>query len=152
MDLPREKMARAVNESVNDHPYIADEESWGRSDYWVTPEEFYARGGGDCEDYAIVKYAWLRSLGVPEDSMRLAVVYDVERKSPHTVLVLQDGAKTLILDNQDTEMRVAESVTRYRPIFSINRYAWRLEEKSARRLKEVMPAASGKPLLAKGAV
>lgn len=127
--LPVEEIARRVNAMVNAYDYIDDKTNWGREDYWATPKDFFARGGGDCEDFAIVKYAWLRSLGVPEDRMRLAVVQDVAKNTPHTVLVLDARADALILDNQEGDIKTARYITRYKPIFSINRYAWWLQSR-----------------------
>ncbi len=45
----------AVNEYVNNFRYIEDKDNFGKSDYWATPTEFFARGG-DCEDFAVEKY------------------------------------------------------------------------------------------------
>lgn len=148
--LPPEKMAIAVNKLVNMYPYVDDMTNWGRSDYWVTPAEFYARGGGDCEDFAIVKYGWLHALGVPEENMRLAVVYDVAKETPHTVLVFNTGTASLILDNQEKDVRLADAVTRYQPVFSINRYAWWLQTGKPLEWSQTVVASGGKQNSKKG--
>jgi predicted transglutaminase-like cysteine proteinase len=41
-------------------------------DYWATPQETYARGAGDCEDFAIAKYFALLDAGLPAKQLRLA--------------------------------------------------------------------------------
>ena len=53
---------QAVNRFLNDWRYQADQQNYGRRDYWATPLEFLRRSG-DCEDYAIIKYVSLRQLG-----------------------------------------------------------------------------------------
>ena len=54
--------------------FSEDRDVWGTEDYWATPLETMGRGEGDCEDFAISKYATLRLLGVPSEKMRLTYV------------------------------------------------------------------------------
>ncbi len=121
--LPLKDLADQVNRYVNQTPYILDQDNWGKSDYWATPIEFFTRGG-DCEDYAIAKYAALRMLGVPESRLRLAIVHDNEKNIPHAVLIVYTNTQAYILDNQTENLVNAAYENRYRPIFSINRTAW----------------------------
>ncbi|HOO82242.1 MAG TPA: transglutaminase-like cysteine peptidase [Alphaproteobacteria bacterium] len=116
-------MADRVNDLVNEKRYIVDSKNWGQSDYWATPVEFLQRGG-DCEDFAIMKYVALRSLGVPEDRMRIAIVQDTQKNIPHAVLVVYTEQGAYLLDNQNKHLISAERGSRYRPIYSINRQAW----------------------------
>jgi len=125
------EMARGVNDLVNQNRYILDKKNWGKSDYWATPVEFLERGG-DCEDFAIAKYAALRSLGVPESRMRVAIVQDTQKNIPHAVLVVYANDGAYILDNQIKTLISGEHRGRYEPIFSINREAWWLHKKSTR--------------------
>ncbi len=122
--LPLTAMAQRVNTLVNSYDYILDKSNWGRSDYWETPVEFFARGSGDCEDFAIAKYASLRALGVPEERLRVAIVHDKVKDIPHAILIVYTDGDALVLDNQNKQARSISEVTRYRPIFSINRTAW----------------------------
>ncbi len=126
--LPLEQMADRVNSYVNKTNYIVDNRNWGKSDYWETPIEFFDRGG-DCEDFAIAKYVSLRALGVPEERMRIAIVQDMIKDIPHALLVVYTDSGPLILDNQTDRAEKASRVTRYRPIFTINRHAWWLHTK-----------------------
>lgn len=120
---PIEQMASNVNDMVNRVRYINDSRNWGKSDYWETPTEFFSRGG-DCEDFAITKYASLRALGVPDSHMRLAVVKDLQKNIPHAILIVYTESGPMVLDNQIKQMRRADSISHYKPIFSINRTAW----------------------------
>ncbi|MEC7029792.1 MAG: transglutaminase-like cysteine peptidase, partial [Pseudomonadota bacterium] len=86
-DLPMDTMVERVNTFVNQTDYIVDSRNWGKSDYWSTPVEFFQRGG-DCEDFAIAKYASLRALGFPENRMRVAIVHDIQKDIPHAVLIV----------------------------------------------------------------
>ena len=118
----------AVNNYINQVKYITDSKNWNKRDYWATPIEFFSRGG-DCEDFAIAKYASLRALGVPTERMRLAIVQDKIKKIPHAILIVYaDNGSTYVLDNQDKRTKRLETVSRYKPIFSINKQSWWLHK------------------------
>jgi predicted transglutaminase-like cysteine proteinase len=121
--LPLEDMVEAVNTMANKVRYIGDNKNWGKSDYWETPVEFFINGG-DCEDFAITKYISLRALGVPDNRMRVAIVKDMEKGIPHAILVVYGDNGTYVLDNQIKTVRSTQSISHYKPIFSINRSAW----------------------------
>jgi predicted transglutaminase-like cysteine proteinase len=122
LDFVRQVMA--VNDIVNAYPHVSDDDNWGQSDYWETPVEFFARGG-DCEDYAIAKYAWLRFLGVPENRLRIAMVYDRQKEEEHMILVAYtEGGKPLYLDSQIKQLRARNDFARYWPLYSVNRDGW----------------------------
>lgn len=121
--LSLKAMASRVNDLANRERYILDNKNWGQSDYWATPVEFMQRGG-DCEDYAIAKYAALRALGVPEERLRVAIVHDNEKNIPHAVLAVYTDEGIFILDNQVKSLVSANAPGRYRPIFSINSQGW----------------------------
>lgn len=116
-----------VNDYVNKVNYIEDRQNYNKSDYWATPIEFFARGG-DCEDFAIAKYASLRALGFRADQMRIAIVQDKIKNIPHAILIVYTDEGTFVLDNQDKRTRTASDVNRYKPIFSINSGAWWLHK------------------------
>lgn len=116
-----------VNDYINKTTYVEDNRNYGKSDYWATPIEFFARGG-DCEDFAIAKYASLRALGFRAEQMRIAIVQDKIKNIPHAILIVYTDEGTFVLDNQDKRTRVASDVNRYKPIFSINSGAWWLHK------------------------
>jgi len=118
-----------VNEYVNQVRYVEDIDNYHKSDYWATPVEFFSRGG-DCEDYAIAKYASLRALGFTSDQLRVAVVQDTWRNLPHAILIVYTGEGVFVLDNQNKKVENAQNVTRYQPIFSINSTSWWLHRKA----------------------
>lgn len=118
----REKVA-AVNSYINQISYIEDIKNYGKSDQWATPVEFF-RKGGDCEDFAIAKYASLRALGFSTDQLRIAIVQDKIKNIAHALLIVYTEEGTFVLDNQDKRLRHAAEVTRYQPVFSINATNW----------------------------
>lgn len=121
------QMAASVNKMVNKTRYVTDNRNWGKSDYWATPVEFFTRGG-DCEDFAIAKYASLRALGVPENRMRVAIVQDTIKNIPHAILIVYGDDGAYVLDNQSQVMKYADNIKTYKPIFSINRTGWWLHK------------------------
>lgn len=112
----------AVNRFINKWRYRADQQNYGRSDYWASPAEFFSRSG-DCEDYAIAKYVTLRQLGFSADQLRLVVVKDIERDLAHAVLAAYVDGNVLILDNLTNRVMPQASVTKYSPYYSINEEA-----------------------------
>lgn len=120
-------LAAVVNDAMNTRPYVTDIDNWGRSDYWASLPEFLERGG-DCEDFAIAKYTALRMLGVSDEYLRIAIVHDNWKNIAHAVLVVYTPEGPYVLDNQTSEIVLADAVGRYRPIFSINQTAWWLHK------------------------
>lgn len=119
----RESQLRAVNRYLNRARYVSDQRNYGIADFWASTGQLLRRGG-DCEDYVVAKYVSLRTLGVPVESMRMAVVYDRVRRIGHAVLLVESGAETLVLDNQSQYVLPARRVTRYQAIYSINERNW----------------------------
>ena len=120
---PPAKQLKLVNAYLNKHLYIVDPANYGMKDYWATPKQFMVRNG-DCEDYAISKYASLLHLGFEKDQMRVVVLQDLNLKVPHAILVVYIDGKALALDNQISTVIEANRIKHYKPIFSINETNW----------------------------
>ncbi len=121
----KDKLAQitAVNAYMNKAKYITDNNNWGKKDYWATPGEFMGRFG-DCEDYAIAKFMSLILLGMNPNSLRVVAVKDLNLKVGHAILAVFVGGKTLILDNQISQVVEAKTIRHYKPVFSINQKSW----------------------------
>ncbi|MGI9437860.1 MAG: transglutaminase-like cysteine peptidase [Geminicoccaceae bacterium] len=111
-----------VNRFINKWRYRADDQNYGRSDYWASPAEFFSRSG-DCEDYAIAKYVTLRQLGFSADQLRLVVVKDTKRDLAHAVLAAYVDGDIYILDNLNNRVKPQATITKYSPYYSINEKA-----------------------------
>jgi predicted transglutaminase-like cysteine proteinase len=48
---------------------VSVEKQWGIADHWSDPFETLLSYRGDCEDYAILKYAALLEAGIPKDDV-----------------------------------------------------------------------------------
>ena len=96
---------KLTNDFLNNIPWIADPDIWKQEDYWATPFETLTTFGGDCEDIAIGKYAMLRLLGIPDDSLGFAYVETPEGER-HMVLIYKqdDATPAYVLDNQVPEI------------------------------------------------
>jgi predicted transglutaminase-like cysteine proteinase len=116
--VPLEQL-RAVNGFLNRFPYRSDLANYGRRDYWATPLEFLARSG-DCEDYAIAKYVSLRRLGVPPGRLRITVVQDRDRDTPHAILLAEVAGTWYVLDNLSERVEPQERIGHYVPYYSLN--------------------------------
>ncbi|MFC4351012.1 transglutaminase-like cysteine peptidase [Fodinicurvata halophila] len=111
-----DELNRFINEIM---PYLEDSRVYGRSDYWAAPQEFL-RHSGDCEDYAILKYASLKELGFPEEDMRIVVLEDTLREVPHAVLAVDYEDETFILDNNFSVVLNDDELPQYAPQYSVN--------------------------------
>lgn len=127
--LETEKKLKSINDLINRHVvYKTDAVTWGQSDYWASPAEFIAKGAGDCEDYAIIKYIFLLKLGVANDKLRLIYVKAriggsrSKKTQAHMVLgYFKDvNGPPLILDSIIDDILPAEERTDLTPVFSFN--------------------------------
>ena len=64
---PERDKLRRINDFFNAKINFEDDNSvWGETDYWATPLESIGKKRGDCEDFSIAKYIFLRALDIPE--------------------------------------------------------------------------------------
>lgn len=136
----RQEQMIAVNAYLNRIAYIEDRQNYGVTDYWATPREFLVRGG-DCEDFAIAKYASLRALGFSASQLRILVLQDETLKTPHAVLVVYVDGKVHMLDNQIKKVVDANSAQHYRPLFSLNERSWWMHKRAVPQTVQDVPAA-----------
>jgi len=118
VELGRQREGRArlgeINRAVNLRIKPADDWfQYGVNDFWSAPLATLGVGAGDCEDYAILKYAALRELGVALDDMRIIIVRDARRRTNHAVLAVRDDKQWLILDNRTFVMAKVDDVRHY---------------------------------------
>ena len=105
-----------VNHTIH---YTDDTVAFGRADYWASPAESL-KGRGDCEDYAIAKYASLRALGYGEDKLRIVIVNDTRKNLGHAVLSVSTQDGLYILDNQNAWPVLHQNISYYAPLYSLN--------------------------------
>ena len=118
--LPLQTQLRQLNLFLNQIvPYLTDEENFGQEDYWTTPLEFLRRAG-DCEDYAIIKFASLLELGVPNERMRVVVVMDTLRNLPHALLSVEAEGQVYLLDSLFDVVLTDDRSLPYVPTYSVN--------------------------------
>lgn len=118
-----------INEFFNQKITFADDiDVWGVADYWASPLEFIGLQAGDCEDFSIAKYVFLKSAGIPNDKLRLTYVR-AEIAYPgrtavraHMVLSYYQTPQSepLILDSLKPKIMPASSRKDLSPIFSFN--------------------------------
>lgn len=97
---------------------------WRNKDYWASPGETIGVAAGDCEDFAIAKYVFLKILGVANSKLRLTYVkaiYNGKRQA-HMVLSYypSPNAEPWILDNIKPQILPASQRPDLTPIFSFN--------------------------------
>lgn len=97
-----------VNNKVNSYKYIPEAKG---QDIWKSPEQFYADGGGDCEDAAVAKMALL-----PDYESYVVVGYLPDGQA-HAVLLV--GGE-YVLDNRYNKIRHWSS---YKQTFTVKYYS-----------------------------
>jgi predicted transglutaminase-like cysteine proteinase len=110
-----------INRAINlDIKPVDDMTQYGIVDLWATPLMVFASNAGDCEDYAIAKYAALHEIGISDADLRLVVVRDHATEQDHAVAAVRYDGRWLILDNRMLEMRQDASITDLTPLFVID--------------------------------
>ncbi|WP_050423021.1 transglutaminase-like cysteine peptidase [Bradyrhizobium tropiciagri] len=132
VDLGRARNGRArlgeINRAINlaIHPG-SDLATYGEPDVWATPLATFARGSGDCEDYAIAKFVALAKAGVAPEDLRIVVMHDLLGGEDHAVVAARLDGHWLTLDNRRMAMIEDTDIRRFRPTFvidqnGVNRY------------------------------
>jgi predicted transglutaminase-like cysteine proteinase len=109
---------RAVNLAIR---AMSDEAQYGQADVWASPLATFGRGAGDCEDYAIAKFAALRLAGIAADDLRILIVRDAVRGEDHAVAAARLDGRWLTLDNRRMAMIEDADIRNYRPAFVMDR-------------------------------
>jgi predicted transglutaminase-like cysteine proteinase len=101
-----------------------DQQQYGVRDYWAGPLETLRNSRGDCEDYAILKYAVLRAAGIREEDMRVVPVTIAGVPNQHAVLFVRESGRWLVLDNVRFSLaRDEDALGWYTPIAILRREA-----------------------------
>ncbi len=106
---------RAVNRAIR---YASDLSRQGLVDVWSSPLKVID-SFGDCEDYAIAKYALLRRLGTADDDIRILLVWDQQALEDHAVLAVRQHGAWQMLDNRYDEIVNDADAGHLRPIFAL---------------------------------
>ncbi len=127
-----------VNDFFNQNViWVSDFDHYGVEDYWSTPLETLASGGGDCEDFSIAKYFTLLALNVPMEKLTITYV-KADSVNPinrsHMVLTYYEkpSAVPLVLDNLNPEIKPASERKDLSPVYTFNGQGlWMAKERAA---------------------
>ncbi len=131
----------AVNNFVNQFPWVSDTYAWGKEDYWASPLEFLGRSMGDCEDYVITKYFALRKAGISDEKLFFTYARANGYDKVHMVLVYypRPDAIPLVLDNINKKILPGTHRDDLTPVYSFNAKMLFLAKKAGR--GEVVPGS-----------
>jgi predicted transglutaminase-like cysteine proteinase len=110
---------RAINLAIRP---MSDLAQYGAIDVWSPPLVTFTSGAGDCEDYAIAKFAALRQVGISPDDLRIVIMRDTIRAEDHAVAAVRLDGHWLTLDNRRMAMVEDAYVRNYRPLFVIDQH------------------------------
>jgi predicted transglutaminase-like cysteine proteinase len=99
---------------------ISDEMQWGVADHWSGPFETLLSNRGDCEDYAILKYAALLEAGIPKDDVKIVILRNVFPNENHAAVATRVDGQWLILDNRTLTLVRDTDVKRATPEFVLD--------------------------------
>jgi predicted transglutaminase-like cysteine proteinase len=125
VDIARAREGRArlgeINRAINlaIRP-MSDQAQHGATDVWSSPLVTFASGAGDCEDYAIAKFAALRLAGISPDDLRIVVIRDTLHGEDHAVAAARIDGHWLMLDNRRMAMVEDGNVRNYQPLYVID--------------------------------
>ena len=122
---------RAINLAIKP---VGDLAAHGKTDVWSSPLETLGSRSGDCEDYAIAKFAALLEAGISPENLRLMVVRDSVRSDDHAVVAAKLDGEWLVLDNRRLVMLADTQLANYSPLLQ-------LDGAGARRYADVSLAA-----------
>jgi predicted transglutaminase-like cysteine proteinase len=133
-----------VNRSVNSEiAYTNDHAQHGVADLWSAPLAALGSGRGDCEDYAIAKYAALREAGTPAEDLRLLLVRDNAVRLDHAVLAVRHDGRWLVLDNRHAILMEQGDTRHFTPLFALDQSGVKLF--AAPYAKPRTPVTAAKP-------
>lgn len=99
---------------------VSDETSWGVADHWSDPFETLLSNRGDCEDYAILKYAALLQAGIPKDDVKIVIFKNFFPDEHHAAVATRVDGRWLILDNRTLTLVRDTDVQRAIPQFVLD--------------------------------
>ncbi len=102
--------------------WVDDKKLWKQKDYWATPLETLIKNAGDCEDFTIIKYFTLTSLGVSIEHLKLTYVKALKYNQAHMVLTYTESKHSvpLVLDNINKKILPASRRKDLKPVYSFN--------------------------------
>jgi predicted transglutaminase-like cysteine proteinase len=124
---------RAVDLAISP---VSDETQWGVPDHWSDPLETLQSNSGDCEDYAIVKYAALLAAGLSKDAVKIVVLRNRLPNEDHAVVAVRVDNQWFILDNRTLALVRDTDVRRATPEFvlddlGVSRFVWSSRNRKA---------------------
>jgi predicted transglutaminase-like cysteine proteinase len=113
---------------------ISDEVQWGVADHWSDPFETLLSNRGDCEDYAILKYAALLEAGIPKDDVKIAILKNFFPNEDHAAVATRVDGQWLILDNRTLTLVRDTDVNRAIPLLvldheGVKRFNWAIRNR-----------------------
>jgi predicted transglutaminase-like cysteine proteinase len=113
---------------------VSDEMQWGVTDHWSDPFETLLTNRGDCEDYAILKYAALLEAGIPKDDVKIVILKNLFPNEDHAAVASRVDGQWLILDNRTLTLVRDTDVNRAIPQFvldheGVKRFNWAIRNR-----------------------
>ncbi len=84
---------REMRQFLRQCKFVTDREQFGKSDYWMPPEEFEQKKAGDCDDFAL--WAWRQLMGM---GYKARYVVGAAGAEGHAWVTIEKDGKHFIVD------------------------------------------------------
>jgi len=122
-----------VNERINGKiRYKSDQAKADVADTWSLALAALTENAGDCEDYALAKYAALHQAGTPDADLRIVLLHDNAVRQDHAVLAVRHDNQWLILDNRWNTIYEDKELKQFKPLFVVEKHGVSLLSKMFR--------------------
>ncbi len=108
-----------INTYLNGINNIEDIACSIKAKHWAAPINYFKSDEGS-ENYAIVKYVFLRKMGFHPERLRVVWVEEKETLDHHAVLTVILNGQTFVMENRFAEISNDIMLPRYRPYCSAN--------------------------------
>jgi predicted transglutaminase-like cysteine proteinase len=107
-----------INERVNANiRYKTDQVASGVADTWNLALAALTKNVGDCEDYALTKYAALHQAGTADADLRIVLVHDNAVRQDHAILAVRHVKQWLVLDNRWNALYEDKELRQFKPLY-----------------------------------
>lgn len=120
-DQPVNKRLYAINRRVNGgFRYQIDSKTWGKPDYWETPEEAIEKGRLDCEDFAIFKMYLASAAGIEAEDMAILIGRIPSTGEGHAILLAGGNGTGYLLDNRSPYVVDTDTYGDFKVLYSVD--------------------------------
>lgn len=107
-----------INQYANGYlTYYSDDDQFGIADHWDNLHNVINKRSGDCEEFALLKYALALKLGISHDNIYYILSREKNGGAHHAQLYIRWNGAVHVLDNLHSDTQINFYTLHYEPIF-----------------------------------